>query len=756
MTQKHVLVAIAVVVALAAIVGGGALVVRLAQRRPPPAPVASPPADDTTVAAPIDPAYLRPRPTETGSGSTEPDHPAVVDVRLGVCVPSTGPDAEYGTSVTRGARLQVDERARVAGSRYRIALGVEHVGKGNAGLERLYAGYPGRLAVVLGLGDEERALEQLPYFHRKRLLMFPLRSATRVLTDDTQVYAIGTEDDYYALSLLAMVEKLGWKRCNVLGDATPHGGRVSDAFAARAPKERLVVERTEVADAKRSGAAIAAKLGDSGTPDGLVLVSRDPLAMLEMVKALRDAGNALPVLLTDGAATKSFHDGARGLAPAFAIHVASAFDPTADHARAFSEAYARAHGHAPDVWAALAYDATALALACLEDAPENYEAGVVERAIRTRFTEAAPYLGATGPIHVDTRGRILARALTLLVWAPSGLAPHAAQLSVQERTAIELAANTPLPEPVAQVRPGEDVPGMGSGPGRMPGMGSGPRMGGPEGAETRPAIKAPPGHWYDDVEDALDVAMSADYPTLVLFHRGGEAVARAALAPVFADAAFLEEAAQWVLVAVDLDRHPAYRASHAIERTPLLVYWGAGACELGRHEGPIEAAGLVAEMRTRRVEADALIDQVAMLRFRVDASGHPDSPEAQLEAADFYLARRNYALATNYYQAALQLLIVANRRVESIAVYPRLLAAQEGAHFFAAALHSAEEWIRRDSEGALMPTARLLRGRYLIELGRIDEARSALRELRAQLGVDHPKSREAEQMFRGRVAQPLD
>jgi ABC-type branched-subunit amino acid transport system substrate-binding protein/thiol-disulfide isomerase/thioredoxin len=682
------------------------------------------------------------------SESAKPVERIKTIARMAVFGPQQGGLAWLGKSYLQGVELAREQFAKSKRAElFELEIDEADSAGGLGALDQVVQRGPGNCAVVIGHATDSEAHEALgAVYHRRQVLSMPLVAGGEELWRDNQVYVVGTEDRYYGLVLAELVKKLGWSRFNMLLDDSEHAKRVVDTLAHYASKiglERgIAATFTDENDVETKARMAMVE----NAPQGIVIVSRDPERMqlaLSFIGGQQHQGQArIPVLASDGAAAAEWLD-SKGTFD-YPIFVASAFDPNAAAASEFVAKYReRNNGFDPDLYTALAYDATTIFCESLRPDVDQVDAAQFEQHLRRAYKAESPFQGVTGPIAFDAHGRAMARQVSLLEYRDGRLHSHSTQLTEEERRAIDVQALA-TDEPVVSQgtgNPPQDPPVDPQDPPR----GQDPLR--PQQGGARPRPQHGELVWHQTLDDALDESDESGKPILVDFFSVTCGPCMQMEKTTWISPEFAEAAKGWVLLRFDLDNRAVGRhvIGYRVRDLPAIGFFTPCGCvasieATGFKDGP----AMVALMNRMKTQVDQLSQQAERLRKRLEEPNMVEQPEAHLELGTFYIEKLNYSEAIVSLQTTIALYEAAsknNPRAE--ATYSKLLEAQAKSLRYEDCVRTADEFLQKYPNSQDKSFADMMAVFALSIDGRCPDAKARMQKMIDTYGANDKRTQNA-------------
>ena len=324
------------------------------------------------------------------------------DYTVGLTATFSGDFAAYGQSLREGADLALKNQP--AGATRITFDTVDDHGSAQDGVltAQRFCSDP-KVVAVLGYTFSSIALAAVPIYDGCKLPV--LASAVTspdlsgaspyfrrdVMTDAIQGRAMGT----YA------AKTLGLKKIYVLNQQDDYGIGVAGAFAQSFKEAGGTVAGTQAYNLGTTDFRTILAQVKSAAPDAVFIGGFYAEASKIMTQA-KQVGLDTRFLGTDGSLNAQLLDLAKGAAEGMVVY--GMFDPAIPDAatQAFVKSYRDAYNKAPDVWAALGYDAAAAMIAQIDAL--GAKGTVTREGLNTALTSLKDYAGVTGPLSFTAAG----------------------------------------------------------------------------------------------------------------------------------------------------------------------------------------------------------------------------------------------------------------------------------------------------------------------------------------------------------------
>lgn len=315
----------------------------------------------------------------------------------------SGDFASYGLEMQEGADLAIEEINADGGvlGRDLTTEVVDDEGKpANGPVIAQQFCDDAEVPAVLGFSFSSVALSGLPIYTQCGLPIVASAVTSPELSGASDIFFRTVFTDAYqgAEAARFISENRGVEKVAVLYQQDDYGKGVADAFSAGIEEAGGTVTSSQAYQlgTVNFGSVVDKALQDE--PDA-VFIGGFYTEAGKIVTQIRDSGSDLPIFASDGAASPLFLDLAGANAEGVEVYAAfSASDPRAESS-GFVGAFQEKYDKEPSSWAALAYDATYVVAAAIEEAGSTDRAAVAE-AIR----QTSDFDGVSGTIGFDDEG----------------------------------------------------------------------------------------------------------------------------------------------------------------------------------------------------------------------------------------------------------------------------------------------------------------------------------------------------------------
>lgn len=315
----------------------------------------------------------------------------------------SGPISAYGVVQDRAVKLAIEEKNQQGGVNGRQVKYISYDNKSTteetvAGAEKLVSD---GVNLIIGPSTTNNTLAEIPVTQREKI---PLISATATADNITQdksgkvldyIFRICFKDSLQGGSLAVFANKKGYQTAAVIKDnSSDYGQNLTDQFK-KYFKGQVIQEESYVSEEK-DFQAILQNVKKAGAE--MIFIAGYYENAGPLIKQAREMGLTVPILGPDGFGNKGIIELA-GIENWDNIYYAAHFvenEHASDEVKQFVKKYKETYGNAPDMFAALAYDAAHLAMDAMK------RAGSTEKdAIREALAQTKDFKGVTGTFSMD-------------------------------------------------------------------------------------------------------------------------------------------------------------------------------------------------------------------------------------------------------------------------------------------------------------------------------------------------------------------
>ena len=340
--------------------------------------------------------------------------------KVGFAGPLTGKQADYGTSVLRGARLRQDEinaRGGIRGRKLELVTGDDEASPSKSvSVAQDFASDP-NVALVLGHFNSSCSNAAKPIYREARVPQVSYGSTNDDVCDDTDwTFRTPYKNSLQGRTLARFaVKKLGLKEVAIIKEKEGYGEGLASVFKDEAKAVGLPVVAQESFDSETTDYRPMLIKVRSSNPGGLLLAGFHP-QIQALVKQARqkDIGITATFLAGDGVGSSTEYIRAAGDA-AEGTYATGPFLIEQDRppVHAFRKTFVDKYGQEPDSWAVYAYDAVGLAAHALEAVGDDR--AKIRDFLQGLDSKAKCYEGLIGPIYFDKNGDAVNDDVTIAV-----------------------------------------------------------------------------------------------------------------------------------------------------------------------------------------------------------------------------------------------------------------------------------------------------------------------------------------------------
>lgn len=311
----------------------------------------------------------------SGGGSSASEYAKGDTVKVGLNYELSGAVASYGKAEANGAELAIKVYNENKDSKYK-AEAVKVDNKGDASESTSAATKlmtEDGVAFMVGPATSAASIATYPVADQNQV---PVISPSATQVDATMngdspyeyAFRICFEDSYQGQAMAKFgYDNLGKKKAVIINEVSDYGKGLAKAFTKKFEKLGGEVVANESYNSKDTDfAGIITKVKDQGA-DCLFIAGYYQEAGL-IIKQAREAGMDCTILGGDGFESEVLADLA-GASNLNDVYYSTAYTTVnaSDELQAFIDAYTEEYGEAPNMFSALAYDATMLGLQALEN-----------------------------------------------------------------------------------------------------------------------------------------------------------------------------------------------------------------------------------------------------------------------------------------------------------------------------------------------------------------------------------------------------
>lgn len=342
--------------------------------------------------------------TESGSAPAN----STGDIVIGVAVPLTGDNSEYGVQIRRGAELLVDKVNADGGINGRkLALSVQDDG-GKAEQAQTVAttlADNANVVGVIGHYNSSCSLAGKMIYEKSKLVMLSPGSTNVDVTADSQyIFRNIFTDEFQGQSLARYAhDELGKKNAAILYENDDYGTGLKDSFKKEAAAKGLniVQELAYNRDTPDFRSQLTTIQAAQPAPDVLLIAGLYSQAA-NIARQARAQGLQVQVIGGEGVFSQEFIKLGGPAAEGAIITVPFLFDLGGEKGKVFADEFRKKYNTEADGWAVLSYDAASMFVEALKSKGVTREG--LREGLRTHVSPETAFDGISGKTFFDDRG----------------------------------------------------------------------------------------------------------------------------------------------------------------------------------------------------------------------------------------------------------------------------------------------------------------------------------------------------------------
>jgi len=339
-------------------------------------------------------------------------------LRIGFSGPITGKQADYGKSVSQGARLRVEEinaEGGIGGRKVELVIGDDEASPTQAvTVAQEFASTPDILA-VLGHFNSSCSNAAKPIYRAAKLPQLSYGSTNDDVTEGTEwTFRTPYKNSLQGRTLARFTKsELKAMRVGIITENDAYGKSLAEEFKSEAAKLGLSLDAVESFDQEATDfRPILIKIKPLNL-DVILLAGFYP-QIQALVKQARETGINSIFVAGDGVGSSTeFIKNAGEAAEGTYCTGPFLIEQNSDAIAKFRKSYTRRFGSIPDSWAVYSYDAVGIICQAIKSGAHDRES--IRAYLASMTTPEKGYQGLIGPIYFDSNRDAVNKDVTIAV-----------------------------------------------------------------------------------------------------------------------------------------------------------------------------------------------------------------------------------------------------------------------------------------------------------------------------------------------------